>query len=128
GPYRHFQGGKRDGMGPYVSQAPRAVRSAGGGRWDGMFPSSARANGTLYADEGDALGLSVHVHRPRYISTTAASRAVVRTHSFPLSVELDFAYSLTRSCRNRFLVTKREQIYIQEKLYCIWTGPVGRRG
>ena len=68
------------------SQAPRAVRSASGRRWDGVFPASALANGTLQTDKGDAFRLTVQVHRLRNISSTAAVRAVVRSHSSPPSV------------------------------------------
>jgi hypothetical protein len=69
-----------------LSQAPQAVRSAGGRRWGWAFPSGARAGRTLQADECNAVGLTVHVHRLRNKSTTAAIRAVVRSHSSPPSV------------------------------------------
>jgi hypothetical protein len=68
-----------------LSQAPQAVRSAGGRRWDGALPASAPAGGAIDADKGDALGLTVQVHWLRNISTTAAVWAVVRSHSIPPS-------------------------------------------
>jgi hypothetical protein len=67
------------------SQAPQAVRSAGGRRWDKAFPARARADGTFQADERDAFGLTVQVHGLRNISSTTATRAVVRNHSSPPS-------------------------------------------
>jgi hypothetical protein len=68
------------------SQAPQAVRSARGRRWDHEFPAGAPAGRTLQADKSDAVGLTIQVHRLRNISTTAAVRAVVRSHSFSPSV------------------------------------------
>ena len=67
------------------SQAPQAVRSAGGRRRDWALPAGAPAGGTLQADKSDTFGLTVQVHRLRNIPTTAAIRAVVRSHSSPPS-------------------------------------------
>jgi hypothetical protein len=70
------------------SQAPRAVRSAGGRGRDWALPACAPAGGALQADKCDAFGLTVQVHRLGNISTPAATRAVVRSHSSsPLMVE-----------------------------------------
>jgi len=77
------------------SQAPQAVRSARGRRWDGVFPASALANGTKHTDKSDAFGLTVQVHWLRNISSAAAVRTVVRSHSFSPSVLL--ALSMTRA-------------------------------
>ena len=88
GPDRQPQDGKYDSPVPYVSQAPQAVRSAGSRRWDRVLPACARAGRTLQADKRDAFGLTVQVHWLRNISSTAATRAVVRSHSLsPLSIE-----------------------------------------
>lgn len=67
------------------SQAPRAVRSAGGRRWDGALPAGTAADWAFHADKCDALRLTVQVDRLRHISTAAAVRAVVRVHSSPPS-------------------------------------------
>jgi hypothetical protein len=69
------------------SQAPQAVRSAGGRRWDWALPAGAPAGGTLQADKSDTLRLTVQVHGLRNVSTTAATWAVVRSHSSPPQVE-----------------------------------------
>jgi hypothetical protein len=68
-----------------LSQTPQAVRSAGGRRWERVLPASAPANRTLQADKSDAFRLTVRVHGLRNISSTAATRAVVRNHSSPPS-------------------------------------------
>jgi hypothetical protein len=78
-------GREDDGPVPYVSQAPLAVRSAGGSGWDGVFPAGALAGRTLHAEKRDAFRLTVQVHRLRNISTTAAILAVVRSQSAPPS-------------------------------------------
>ena len=88
------------------SQAPQAVRSARGRRWDGVFPASASANGTLQTDKGDAFGLTVQVHRLRNISSTAAVRAVVRSHSYSPSVLL--ALSTTEAQVGLLIVLRYE--------------------
>jgi hypothetical protein len=67
------------------SQAPQAVRSAGGRRWDWAFPACAPAGGTSQADKCDAFGLTVQVHGFRNVSSTAAIGAVIRIHSSPPS-------------------------------------------
>jgi hypothetical protein len=48
-----------------------------------VLPASAPANRTLKPDKSDALRLPVRVHGLRNISSTAATRAVVRSHSSP---------------------------------------------
>ena len=68
-----------------LSQAPQAVRSAGGRRRDWALPAGAPASGAFQADKCDTVGLTVQVHGLRNISTTAAVRAVVRSHSSPPS-------------------------------------------
>src|ERR1700685_2918455 len=68
-----------------LSQTPQAVRSAGGRRWEWVLPASAPADRTLQADKSDAFRLTVRVHGLRNISSTAANRAVVRSHSSPPS-------------------------------------------
>jgi len=68
-----------------LSQTPQAVRSAGGRRWEWVLPASAPADRTLQADKSDAFRLTVRVHGLRDISSTAATRAVVRSHSSPPS-------------------------------------------
>ena len=80
------------------SQAPQAVRSAGGRRWDRALPAGAPAGGTLQTDKCDALGLTVQVHRFRNISSTAAIRAVVRSHSSPPSL----LKALSTTCGAKF--------------------------
>jgi hypothetical protein len=65
------------------SQAPQAVRSAHGRRWDRMFPAGSRADRTLEIDERNALGLTVQVDRFCDISRAPAIRAIVRCHSSP---------------------------------------------
>ena len=67
------------------SQAPQAVRSAGGRRWDQALPAGAPAGRTLQPNKCDTFGLTVQVHRLRNVSSTAAVRAVVRSHSSPPS-------------------------------------------
>jgi hypothetical protein len=67
------------------SQAPQAVRSAGGRGRDWALPAGAPAGGTLQADKSDTFGLTVQVHRLGNVSTTATTRAVVRSHSSPPS-------------------------------------------
>jgi len=71
-------------------QRLRAVRSARSGRWDWQFPSSARARGTFHPDKCDTLRLTIHVQRLRNIPCTAATRTVIRTHTFPPSIEKIF--------------------------------------
>ena len=68
------------------SQAPQAVRSAGGRGWDWAFPSGACADWAFQADKCDAIGLTVQVHGFRHISGAAAIRAVIRTQTSPPSV------------------------------------------
>ena len=80
-PDRRPLDGKCDGPVPYVSQAPQAVRSAGGRRRDRALSAAAPAGGTLHPDKRDAIGLPVQVHGLRNISRTAAVRAVVRSQS-----------------------------------------------
>jgi hypothetical protein len=76
-----------DGPDPNVfSQAPLAVRSAGGRRRDSSFPAGAPTCGTFQTDKRDAFGLTVQIHWLRNISATAAIRAVVRSHSLSPSV------------------------------------------
>ena len=85
------------------SQAPRAVRSAGGRRWDGALPASAPAGRTFQADKRDAVSLTVQVHRLRHKSTTAAIRAVVRSHSSPPSWLKTFLPTCSRIFRRTVL-------------------------
>ncbi len=80
---------------PYVSQAPQAVRSAGGRRWDRAFPASTRTSRAFHSDKCDTFGLTVQVHRLRNIPRTAAIRAVFRIHSSPLMVE-GIVYDVSR--------------------------------
>jgi len=90
------------------SQAPQAVRSARGRRWDRAFPTAADAGRTLHPDKGNALGLAADVHRLGNVSGTAAARAVLRIHSSP-SVGPE---CFTNSCAPRQkvnCVTKYEQ-------------------
>lgn len=87
-----------------LSQAPQAVRSAGGRRRDWALPAGAPAGGAFQADKCDAVGLTVQVHRLRNISTAAAVRAVVRSHSSPPS--------LLRNCQRR----ERE---IRRRVFCV---------
>jgi len=68
------------------SQAPQAVRSASGRRWDWALSAGAPADSTLQTDKGNAFGLTVQVHGLCSISSTAATRAVVRIHSSPLGI------------------------------------------
>ena len=70
--------GKYDGPVPNVSQAPQAVRSAGGRRRIAAFLARTRANGTLHSDKRDAFRLAIPVHRLRYISRTVATRAEIQ--------------------------------------------------
>src|SRR5208283_253412 len=69
------------------SQAPPAVRSACGDGRTRALPAGTPAGRTLHTDKGNTLGLTVQVHGLRNVSSTAAVRAVVRTHSSSLSVE-----------------------------------------
>jgi hypothetical protein len=80
-------------------QAPQVVRSTRGRRWDWALPACAPAGGTFQADKGDAFGLTVQVHRLRNISSTAATRAVVRSHSSPPSVLKAFSTTGARNSR-----------------------------
>ena len=65
------------------SQAPQAVRSASGRRWDWALSAGAPAGSTLQTDKSNAFGLTVQVHGLCSISSTAATRAVGRIHSSP---------------------------------------------
>ena len=67
------------------SQAPQAVRSARGSRWDREIPAGASAYRAFQVDKRDSFGLTVQVHRLRDIPSATAIRAVVRTQSFPPS-------------------------------------------
>ena len=69
------------------SQAPQAVRSAGGRRWDGAFLARARAGRALYADKRDAFGLAIQIHRLRNISSTAATRAEIQSAFSPSGLQ-----------------------------------------
>lgn len=75
--------GKSDSPVPNVSQAPQAVRSAGGRRWDGAFLTRARADRTFCADKRDAVGLTIQIHWLRNISSTAAIRAGIQSAFSP---------------------------------------------
>ena len=75
-----------DGPVPYVSQAPQAVRSAYGRRWDWADSASSLTGRTLHADKCDSLGLAIQIHRLRNISRATAVRALVRYHSSPPSL------------------------------------------
>src|SRR3954463_15089322 len=68
---------------PYVSQAPQAVRSASGFRWDWAFPACATTSGAFALDECDPVFLTIQFDRLRDISRTAALRAFFRSHSSP---------------------------------------------
>ena len=101
--------------GSYVSQAPQAVRSARGRRRHRIFPSAAGAARALQADKRNALGLTLDVHGPGYISGTAAARAAVRIHSSP-SVAMEFFINPGSPCAKVNLVTKREQLRISNRV------------
>ena len=77
--------GKYDGPVPNVSQAPQAVRSAGGRRRIGAVLARTRADRTLYSDKRDAFGPAIPVHRLRNISSTVATRAGIQSAS-PLRI------------------------------------------
>lgn len=75
--------GKYDGPVPNVSQAPQAVRSAGGRRRIRAFLARTRADGTSYSDKRDAFGLAIPVDRLRNISGTVATRAEIQSAFSP---------------------------------------------
>ena len=53
-----------------------------------MFPAGAATDRAFGADKRDPVDLAVQIHGLRNISTAAAVRAVVRSHSFsPLAVD-----------------------------------------
>ena len=79
--------GKYDGPVPNVSQAPQAVRSAGGRRRIGAFLVRTRADRTLYSDKRDAFGLAIPVHRLRNISSTVATRAEIQSAFSPSGLQ-----------------------------------------
>jgi hypothetical protein len=94
---------------PYVSQAPQAVRSASGFRWDWAFPACATTSGAFALDECDPVFLTIQFDRLRDISRTAALRAFFRSHSSPPQCEA-ILYEIGRRCgREVFYVTKAEQ-------------------
>jgi len=85
------------------SQAPQAVRSARGRRWDRVFPSSACAGRTLQSDKCDAFGLATDVHWLGNVSGTAAARAVLRIHS-PPSIATSFALNCSSRSKKSFVL------------------------
>jgi hypothetical protein len=94
------------------SQAPRAVRSAGGCRRDRVWPSAALACRASHTNKGDSLRSSIQVHRLRHVSTTAAIRAVVRFHSSPPSVIERIVYEISHEpLRDCFLLRNPNRLW-----------------
>jgi len=90
------------------SQAPQAVRSARGRRWDRAFPSTACAGRTFHPNKCNAFGPTADVHRPGNIPGTAAARAILRSHLSP-SVAIEF-FTKSGWLRQKVIcVTKHEQ-------------------
>src|ERR1700693_5045237 len=90
------------------SQAPQAVRSARGRRWDRAFPSTACAGRTFHPNKCNAFGPTADIHRLGNIHGTAAARAILRSHLSP-SVAIEF-FTKSASLRQKVIcVTKHEQ-------------------
>jgi hypothetical protein len=105
---RHFRAGNMTARARTFSQAPQAVRSARGRRWDRAFPSAARAGRTFHPNKCNAFGLTADVHRLGNIPGTAAARAILRSHLSP-SVAIEF-FTKSGSLRQKVIcVTKHEQ-------------------
>jgi len=101
------------------SQAPRAVRSAGGRRWD-VSPARTPANRAFDADKRDPLRLSIQVDRFRDISATAAVRAVGQSHSRPPQVKAILTPDLPVLGTRSFCVTNREQVTGPSRSLCLY--------
>jgi len=86
------------------SQAPLAVRSAGGCGRGWKFPSAACAGRTFHPDKRNPLGLAIQVHRFRDVSGTAAIRAVVRAQPSPLCGRSIFHDSQEKFARDHSLL------------------------
>ena len=108
GPGPSLQGGNMTARARTFSQAPQAVRSARGRRWDRAFPSTACAGRTFHPNKCNAFGPTADVHRPGNIPGTAAARAILRSHLSP-SVAIEF-FTKSASLRQKVIcVTKHEQ-------------------
>ena len=107
GPDRHFRA-DMTARARTFSQAPQAVRSARGRRWDRAFPSTACAGRTFHPNKCNAFGLTADVHRLGNIPGTAAAQAILRSHLSP-SVAIEF-FTKSASLRQKVIcVTKHEQ-------------------
>jgi hypothetical protein len=110
----------RENMAPRArtfSQAPQAVRSARGRRWNGVSPPSACARRTLQSDKCDTFGLTTSVHRLGNISGTAAAQAVRGIHSSPSIATESFTKFASRR-QKVICVTKSEQTFEVQPACC----------